>query len=117
MSSDYITTSRTFFLFHLVFQMKCTQRCHYLLRKYYALRATSLLAFLYWTDYFVLILLMVDHYLSHAFALWVSKFYGVHESWNSYYILNQWGTTKAMPKYRFVDGEVLFCLKYIYFLK
>ncbi|KAM3288189.1 hypothetical protein P3S67_021619 [Capsicum chacoense] len=42
------------------------------------------------------------------FKLWVLKDYGVGESWIALFVIDASDILRAVPKYSFADGEVLF---------
>ncbi|KAM3205369.1 F-box protein like [Capsicum annuum] len=49
-----------------------------------------------------------EHQRKRTFKLWVLKDYGVGESWIALFVIDASDILRAVPKYRFADGEVLF---------
>ncbi|KAM3266810.1 F-box protein like [Capsicum annuum] len=48
-----------------------------------------------------------------TFKLWILKNYGVYESWNSVLSIVDHDLVRAIPKYWFADGDVLFWSSYL----
>ncbi|KAM3205373.1 hypothetical protein P3L10_028783 [Capsicum annuum] len=49
-----------------------------------------------------------EHQRMRTFKLWVLKDYGVGESWIALFVIDALDILRAVPKYRFAEGDVLF---------
>ncbi|MCD7448356.1 hypothetical protein HAX54_041091 [Datura stramonium] len=54
-----------------------------------------------------------DHEGKRTFKIWALKDYGVNESWNTLFSIDDRKICQALPKYRFANGEVLFWCIYL----